>query len=131
LSAVASWGKTTGEWRDFWRDVLLEGSLPCQAEEEVTGYPLLDLDNDFYSSQYLQAVSVRSGHVTEEFLGDLGQNIYAETMALSRSERVLNGIWRFSRWPVVAPVVSLIPFSVQRSIKRFLSHRPMHDIVGK
>jgi GT2 family glycosyltransferase/glycosyltransferase involved in cell wall biosynthesis len=131
LSVIASWEKTTAEWRDFWCDVLLEGFLPCQAEEVVTSYPLPEVDNDFYSSQYLQAVSVRSGDVTEQFLDDIRQNLYAETMALSRSERVLKVIWHFTRSSAVAKLVSLIPFSVQRSIKRLLSQRPMHDIVGR
>jgi len=131
MSAIASWATTTGEWQTFWRDVLRNAALPCPVKEAGESCRLLDQHNDFYASQYLQAVPMRRGHINKELLGELGQNLYAETAELSFSEKILNRIWSFTRWSMVAKLISFIPFSVQRSIKRLLSHRPMHDIVGK
>ena len=50
---------------------------------------------------------------------------------LTRSERLLAAIWRLSRSPLVARLISLIPFRVQQAIKRRLSSRPMHEIVRR
>jgi GT2 family glycosyltransferase len=129
-SSVVNWQKSTAEWRAFWASVVREKALP----ERHAGQPGAaepQVDNDFYPSRYLQPVPARRGEISAELMGSLGRNLYADSLELSRSERVLNGIWRLTRKPVVAKLVSVVPFRMQRSIKRFLSHRPMHDIVGK
>ena len=48
---------------------------------------------------------------------------------LTPSEKLLAWIWRHSRGAWLAKIVSLVPFRVQRALKRRLSRRAMHDIV--
>ena len=62
-------------------------------------------------------------------IASLVGNLHAGVAQLSRSERLLGFIWRLSRHPLVARLVSWVPFRVQQAIKRRFSARPMHDIV--
>jgi GT2 family glycosyltransferase/glycosyltransferase involved in cell wall biosynthesis len=128
-STVVNWRRSTAEWRRFWKAVLREKALPGFVDRCSTNR--YSVDHDFYSAQYLQAVPVRPASPGAGIPRSLGRNLYADSPDLSRSERVLNAIWIFSRQPVIAKLISIVPFRVQRSIKRFLSHRPIHDIVGK
>jgi hypothetical protein len=128
-SPVVKWSKSTAQWRTFWKAVLREKALPGTVGRCSTSCQ--SVDNDFYRAQYLQAVPTRLASSGAGIPASLGRNLYADGQELSRSERLLNGIWLFTRQPVIAKLVSIVPFRVQRSIKRFLSHRPMHDIVGK
>ena len=64
-------------------------------------------------------------------LESLATNLTAGRPELSRSERMLGRLWRLSRTPVAARLISVIPFRMQRAIKRRFSSRPMHDIVGR
>jgi hypothetical protein len=79
----------------------------------------------------LQAVDMRTGQLANETLDTLADNYYLLRAGLSRSERLLRGIWRLSRSPFVAKCVALVPFRLKQSFKRRLSSRPMHDIVYK
>ena len=89
------------------------------------------LDQRFYQDAYLQAVPARVGQLTAETLDSLANNYRLLRSELSRSERLLRGIWRVSRSPLVARCVALVPFRLKQAFKRRLSSRPMHDIVHK
>ena len=89
------------------------------------------LDRRFYRSQYLQAVQARQGLLSPEMLEGLRNNYRANGQELSLSERILSFIWKVSRLPLVARIISIMPFKMQQAIKRRFSSRPMHDIVGK
>ena len=131
LSAVVPWNLSPIEWQAFWREVMATGTLPANrlsAQEQGT---VQVADNNFYRDDYLQAVPVTAGQLTKETLDSLADNYYLLRAGLSRSERVLRGIWRLSRSPFVAKCVALVPFRLKQSFKRRLSSRPMHDIVHK
>jgi hypothetical protein len=130
-SAVVNWQTTTAQWRTFWTTVLRENALPDSTAVQPRAAVDELVDNSFYAEQYLQPVPARRGELSAALMGSLKSNLHADRLELSRSERVLNGIWRLSRKPVVAKLVSVVPFRVQRSLKRFLSHRPMRDIMDK
>ncbi len=90
-----------------------------------------EIDRAFYASGYLQAVPLRSGELGAATLDGLAGNYYLQRSGLSTSEKLLRGIWRLSRTPLVAGCVALIPFRLKQGLKRRLSSRPMHDIVHK
>jgi glycosyltransferase involved in cell wall biosynthesis len=127
LSTVQPWNSKTEDWLAFWSQVRNEGALPASTRM------ILDTtesaDKDFYSGAYLQAVKSRRGELNQRFLKSLEVNYHAGIPQLTGSERILGRIWRISRQPVVAKIVSLVPFRMQQAIKRRLSRRPMHDIV--
>jgi len=128
-STVTSWNKSTAQWLTFWKAILHDKSLPGFVDQNYAN--CLSADNDFYSAQYLQAVPVRPASTDFRTPDNLARHLYTESSKLSRSERILNGIWIFTRQPIVAKLISIVPFRVQRSVKRFLSRRPMHDILDK
>lgn len=128
-TAVVDWSNSIVQWRAFWMTVLRDQVLP-----DVPDYYRVDcelISRSFYASEYIQAVAVKEAASNLEVFRNLGPNLYVHSLKLSRSEELLKRIWRFSRKPLGAVLISTIPFKVQRSIKRYLSRRPMHDIVGK
>ena len=74
---------------------------------------------------------MRPGSLAPATLEGLADNYQLVRAGLSRAERLLRGIWRLSRTPLVAKCVALVPFRLKQSFKRRLSSRPMHDIVYK
>jgi GT2 family glycosyltransferase/glycosyltransferase involved in cell wall biosynthesis len=135
LSVVCPWNRRPEGWRDFWLGVLEEGFIPAQTEAETrvgggsdVDYPV---DTGFYQERYLAAVTASAGELDKKTLESLATNLTAGRPELSRSERMLGRLWRLSRTPVAARLISVIPFRMQRAIKRRFSSRPMHDIVGR
>ncbi len=128
-SVVMPWDTSTFLWRNFWQRVLADRGLPETGAR--TPLPSTSPREDFYDADYLGVIPVRQGELGTELVVDLARNLYADSLKLSRSEWLLNRIWRFSLRPVGARLIGMVPFKVQRTIKRALSHRPMHDIVGK
>lgn len=128
-TAVVDWKSSTAQWREFWMTVLREQALPSGSHNRSVD--CYQVSHDFYGAEYLQAVTLKQSNPQGEIFRDLQLNLFVHSLKLSRSERLLKKIWRFSRRPMGAMLVSIVPFKMQRSIKRYLSHRPMHDIVGK
>jgi GT2 family glycosyltransferase len=130
-TAVVDWNSSITQWRSFWMTVLQDKALPDSSD-----YPPANIDSDaasrtFYAMEYIQATAVKETIPDPEVFRNLGPNLYVHSVKLSWSEQLLKRIWRFSRRPLGAVLISTVPFKVQRAIKRYLSHRPMHDIVGK
>jgi GT2 family glycosyltransferase len=129
LSVVVKWDKSEGEWYTFWSDVLKNGYLPEGKHMDANSDHLAN--RSFYTTQYLKPVPSIRGELSRQNLDSLKKNLCANAPELSHSERALDSIWHFTRLPGVSTLVSMIPFRIQRWIKRLLSHRPMHDIVRK
>lgn len=130
-STVMPWELPRAEWIDFWRSIVQQGYLPAG---EHLNKALIDsslLNIDFYREEYSSAIALRQGTLQHETLDSLADNYHLSRQDLSRSERLLRGIWRLSRSPLVAKCVALVPFRIKQSVKRRLSSRPMHDIVYK
>jgi hypothetical protein len=131
LSAVMPWNLSLPDWRLFWQEVLASEGLPAHYLCTETHGTDVAPDTNFYRDGYLQAVVVTQGELKQETLDSLANNYHLVQSGLSRSERLLRSIWRFSRSPIVAKCVALVPFRLKQSFKRRLSSRPMHDIVYK
>jgi len=129
-SAVLPWDTSTEAWQGFWGEVLARGGLP-HSGDSVSAPAAPAGDNDFYTAAYLQAAELREGSLEAATLAGLSGNYRLVRSGLSRSERLLRGIWRLSRSPLVARCVALVPFRLKQALKRRLSARPMHDIVYK
>jgi GT2 family glycosyltransferase/glycosyltransferase involved in cell wall biosynthesis len=129
-SAIVHWDTSAEGWTGFWRDVSAGSCLP-EGEGDSTTPSTPVGDNSFYADGYLPAASLRAGKLEAGMLAELAGNYRPLRSGLSRSERLLRGIWRLSRSPLVARCVALVPFRLKQSFKRRLSSRPMHDIVYK
>ena len=46
-------------------------------------------------------------------------------------EKMLRLLWKLREMPVMRSLQRLVPFDVQRSVKRALSPRPMHDVLNQ
>jgi len=130
-TAVMNWSSSTAQWRAFWMTVLQDRVLPDALATQLPNTHSESISHSFYATEYLQAVAVKSTTSNFEVFRNLGPNLYVQSAKLSWSEQLLERIWRFSRQPLGAALISTVPFKIQRAIKRYLSHRPMHDIVGK
>ena len=126
-SAVVRWDQSTAQWRAFWLGVLDACALPAATAADAPQA----IDSSFYAGDYLRPCPALRGDPAAAVLEQLGANLYAHSGELSRAERLLSRMWSLSRHPVAARLVSLIPFKMQQAIKRRLSRRPMHDIVGQ
>jgi glycosyltransferase involved in cell wall biosynthesis len=131
LSAIVPWNTAVAEWLAFWSGVIAGRCLPPAADPGPGQGGEAEIDLDFYASGYLQAVPPRGGELGAATLDSLAGNYYLQRSGLSTSEKLLRGIWRLSRTPLVAGCVALIPFRLKQGLKRRLSSRPMHDIVHK
>jgi GT2 family glycosyltransferase len=128
-SAMVDWRFTVEDWCAFWQSVLEKHALP---EASVSTHEArLKQNAGFYEGAYLSGIPAVQSKLDPDLLVDLSSNLYGCDLTLSSSERILKKIWRFSRRPLGAVIIALVPFKLQRSIKRRLSQRPMHDIVGK
>ncbi|MEM1113452.1 MAG: glycosyltransferase [Pseudomonadota bacterium] len=126
LSVVCAWDTSVEAWANFWAGIATTGQLSAPA---CGVGPESEQSESFYAGQYLATVPARAGEVRRATLIGLAGNLYANTPELSARERLLGRIWKLSRQPVVARMISMVPFSVQQAIKRRLSAKPMHDIV--
>ena len=127
LSVVQAWNSSVADWRAFWSRIISEGQLPLA--QPLALDPTESARKDFYTADYLQPVLAKQGALNARALASLSGNYHVGTPQLTGSEKILGRIWRISRRPVVAKMVSLVPFRMQQAIKRRLSRRPMHDIV--
>jgi GT2 family glycosyltransferase/glycosyltransferase involved in cell wall biosynthesis len=127
LSVVLPWNSSVADWRAFWSQIISEGQLPVA--QPLALDPTESARKDFYSADYLQPVQAKQGAFNARALASLSGNYHVGVPQLTGSEKILGRIWRISRRPVVAKMVSLVPFRMQQAIKRRLSRRPMHDIV--
>ncbi len=128
-STVVDWDMSVAQWRKFWLDVLANGALPESTHRGTEQQACIE--KDFYAMNYMRPVEKKAFQLESALLYSLDRNLFANCQKLSRSERILKHIWHFSLKPYGSRMLAVVPFRVQRTIKRSLSHRPLHDIVGK
>lgn len=130
-SVVLPWDASPPDLLAFWQAALDRRDLPRAAGQNRPPTLTEEQDPVFYQGDYLRPVVARSAVLDRAILDGLVDNYRASRAGLSRSERLLRRIWQFSRSPLVARCVALVPFGLKQSFKRRLSSRPMHDIVHK
>ncbi|NQX88615.1 MAG: glycosyltransferase [Halioglobus sp.] len=125
-SVVQPWDNSMQQWCTFWRNVLDTAALP---ETRAAVQSIDTIPGDFYPTGYLSPVRPVASHLTAQMRNRIAGNYSVNLASLSRRERLLAWVWRLSRTALVARLVALVPFRMQRALKRRLSRKPMHDIV--
>ncbi|WP_368157181.1 glycosyltransferase [Aeromonas sp. R10-2] len=87
---------------------------------------------DFYTSEYVESINVSMMPKTE--INDLDFVLEAilkpqYTSVKTIKEEVLIKIWALRNSWVGRRLANMVPFHIQRKIKRYLSHKPLHDIL--
>lgn len=90
----------------------------------------------FYETNYLKDVPIISNESDSQSgkaIQDKFNMLFARRPTRSRGirESILHKIWQVYSIPSVARMASMLPYELRRSLKRTLSKKPMHNIVGK
>ena len=114
----------------FWR-AYAQGADLTSFVATVQDDENIEMRERFYAAEYL-----RVDPVVESTDGDTLAKIWCEKLSLaptvvllSRKERLLQYLWKIRNQPLIGRLSRLIPFRIQRAIKRFLSRRPIHEII--
>jgi len=140
-SWIKDWKMTPEAWTDFFE----EDIKPFVSTPQTAAWPLqtaCNNENLFYRFRYLQGIEKRSKPLvaqasknTENIALDFFENQLNRSLQgkpqidLGKKERVLRLLMRLRSHPMMAGIVRLIPFNVQRSVKRRLSSRPLHEVI--
>lgn len=127
FTAVCPWDQSVEQWRDFWSKLASSKQLKS-APPHREGNDVLS-EQQFYPAHYLRGIAPRAASLPDGFMGQLTANLHVGVAELSASERLLARMWRLSRHPIFASFLRLVPFRLQRAVKRRLSARPMHDVL--
>lgn len=134
LSWLEPWNRTAEDWVDFF------AALPQRLHQEgvaegcswrtagPAGSPFR------YSDHYLQPI-VRRSVPTQQLELAAALTLRAVPSAASGAplngrERLLSALVRLRQLPMMTGVARMVPYVVQRRVKRWLSPRPIHDIVS-
>ena len=127
--SLVSWRLSVEQFKELWEVYAASGALPVSSHQ-VKAAMEEDGQDEFYISSYVCPSESRRSSAT--LLNGLNLTKYASVIELkkTRSEAVLSLIWSLRNRPVFGKVFRLIPFNLQRKLKRVLSSKPMHDIVN-
>jgi|GEM_PF-3744127 Predicted glycosyltransferases len=141
-SRVIAWDTSAKKMCELWRSLRTDP----QAFFAAANVPaVLDLSQaervgDFYRDGYLQADWLRESELGridyKALLASVYASAYVEVVAVTpaapqgRKEKLLAILWRLSKHPALAWGVKLVPYRLQRYVKRILSRRAIHEIIG-
>jgi hypothetical protein len=141
LSFIKPWSTGPIEWNDTLlqiRDWMLahqSGSEAHAALETHWHQPLIDERNFVYQRDYVVVDGQKTVSLPLPSLESVSVWCYPHTEAgsvsLSSREKWLYLLLRLRGLPGVHHLLRLIPFELQRKIKRFFSHRAIHDIINE
>ena len=137
LSFIKPWRSTPIEWNDTLlqiRDVLLANQ---NQEAEMAGWQQMPLDGcDFlYSRNYV--LKNEAFCVSDKPLPTIERlSVWSHPpkpdglMGISVREKILYILHRLREMPGLHHLLRIIPHHWQRKVKRWFSHRPIHDVIG-
>jgi GT2 family glycosyltransferase/glycosyltransferase involved in cell wall biosynthesis len=131
-SYVQSWNLTPEQWKN----------LLIQLRENFIANidSVLPWDNTpfgkthyRYPKNYLKTEPVKTVAVATLTLEQVKSLCVATSQhhAQNDNEKMLRVLWRLREMPVMRQLQRLVPFEVQRRVKRALSQRPIHDIMNE
>lgn len=132
-SHLLPWNISPLDCAAFWRAYSLGADFRFFTSSKSVSSDKL-LMADFYDKAYLGVSSKRSNkNINTVFDVEkwMARLLFApSSVQLSKKERLLKLLWALRNKPLFSMLTRMIPFSVQRAIKRRLSRRPMHDIIN-
>lgn len=141
-SRVIAWDTSVKKMCEMWRFLRKEP----QAFFDVDNIPAqLDISqaarsDEFYQRNYLQESWLRESELGridyKALIASVYSSVYVEVVPVApaalqgRKEKLLAILWKLSKHPTLAWCVKLVPYRLQRYVKRFLSRRAIHEIIG-
>lgn len=141
-SRVIAWDTSVKKMCELWRCLHKDpeaffaiGNVPA----------LLDISHakrveNFYQSNYLQDNWLRESELGridyKALIASIYSSAYVEVIPVARAapqgrkEKLLAILWKLSRHPALAWGAKLVPYRLQRYVKRLLSRRAIHEIIG-
>lgn len=133
-SYLLPWNADVNHLSAFWLDLAnqCEVEKHCVPCESVTSD--VDIDSDFYINKYLLNLSngfaMGIGALAQGFESCIKQaSISKYETELNRKEKSLILLWRFRNLRFIKSLVKIIPFRLQCAVKRWLTHKPIHDVL--
>jgi GT2 family glycosyltransferase/glycosyltransferase involved in cell wall biosynthesis len=90
-------------------------------------------EKEFYKNEYLNFNIKKNEVPTFSSAIQLAERIgtFSDSLVLGKRERVLAFLWKLRNLKVLSVFVRLIPYRLQRAIKRKLCSKPIHDVFNK
>jgi GT2 family glycosyltransferase/glycosyltransferase involved in cell wall biosynthesis len=134
LTWVRPWHWEPTQWMELFMQLRKEWRTQPFDRPEVWPQPLPAGEPYTYRCDYLQAgEDLQPPAIDTAVLDALTTRLASASQAgrvLTRRERVLRQLIRLRQGRAVAAGLRLIPFAMQRRFKRWLSSRPIHDIIS-
>ncbi|VEA72764.1 Uncharacterised protein [Serratia rubidaea] len=141
FSRVVAWDSSVQQMCTLWRSLLNDPAAFFSAENvpSTLDMSMTKRTVDFYRHEYLQDNWLRESELGTVDYKDLSESFcssesieivpVAEVAPRGRKEKLLAILWKLTRHPALAWAVKLIPYRVQRYVKRCLSRRAIHEVV--
>ncbi|UZE95127.1 glycosyltransferase [Alkalimarinus alittae] len=123
FSAVKNWDMSVNGWKSFWLNVAAEGAIET-SNLQAEGCSCL-----FYDDRYIKGNWSRKSDETVSIETLCLWLDVVTSNNLCRRERVLKRLWKIREHSIFGKFSALIPFKMQRYIKRKLSQKPIHEIL--
>lgn len=122
-SVVKNWNMPDIEWKNFWLKMANEGVI------ETNNLQPKQIGFSFYCDDYVKANWVRlsEGTLSIESIRCWLTEVSVES--LGKRELILKRLWKIREHSIFGQFSVLIPFKIQRYIKRKLSKKPIHEII--
>lgn len=90
--------------------------------------------HDFYQDEYIKIINALVPawkSIDVDFTNPQMQKIFQQSVTIEQTwrESVVKILWFFYTSPLTRRLATLVPLSLRRTIKRFLSRKPIHDIL--
>lgn len=141
-SRVIAWDTSVKKMGELWRSLREEPEAFFAADNKPGNLDISHTQRaeDFYQHHYLQENWLREsqlGRIDHKVLiASIYSSAYVEVIPVTqampqgRKEKLLSILWRLSRHPALAWGVKLVPYRLQRYVKRMLSRRAIHEIIS-
>lgn len=128
-SICLPWNYGIKEFCKFFRDGIKRNDIVV--ENKWSENELID---DFYNQGYLNFNKVVQNDedvsLNEIATFIINKNVLV-SVGITSKEKILLMLWKLSSLPIVKNVTNIIPYKLQRKIKRTLSLRPMNEVLNK
>lgn len=132
-SYLLPWDADVNHLHSFWVELANHRSVEKYCISAETIIPDVDIDLDFYINKYLVISNNSSLGLDEHANGFqeciIGTSILMPEVKLTRKENGLILLWKFRNLRLIKPLIKFIPFRFQCAVKRWLTHKPIHEII--